>query len=72
METAKITKTDLNPRTGNTTITVKCPYCKKTHLHGLGKVPETVHLNTLLSENTIKMSHCMYEPKLYQVVINDE
>ena len=71
METAKITKTRVDTKTKQATITVRCPYCGKTHQHGIGKIPETVIEKELLKEGTAKMSHCLQDCKLYLVKINE-
>lgn len=71
IETARIVKTEVNAKTRQATITVMCPYCGKRHLHGLGKIPETLNVKDLINENTTKMSHCITtEAKTYLVKTN--
>lgn len=69
-ETARIVKTQIDARTRQATITVMCPYCGKRHLHGLGKIPETVNIKDLLEKEITKMSHCLTDSKTYLVKTN--
>jgi hypothetical protein len=71
MEKARILKTEVNAKTRQATITVKCPYCHQRHIHGLGKLPDTIKIKDLINEDTTKMSHCLGESKTYLIKVND-